>query len=288
MRATPALVLRVPSNEDPILTGAAGSAIRPTWLLGVCAAVACGGAWSVQAAGAPPAAAPAPAAVAAPTAPAAAAAAAAVDPGIAAVSARISGSRPADFRATPVAGIYEYRHGAEIIYVTQDGRFAFTGDLFSMADRVNITEARRKELRLKMLAEIPESQMVIFPAQQPKYTITVFTDVDCDYCRKLHSQIAEYNRLGVTVRYLAFPRNGPGTESWAKAQQVWCSADRRAALTRGQAVRAARCDDPVAREYALGRALGINGTPGIITTSGAMLPGYMPPDELVSELKSGA
>jgi thiol:disulfide interchange protein DsbC len=225
-----------------------------------------------------------PGAATATTAPAATAPAAG---GIAAVSARISGSRPEDFRATPVSGIYEYRHGAEIIYVTEDGRYAFTGDLFSMAERVNITEARRKELRQKLLADVPESSMVIFPAAHPKFTITVFTDVDCVYCRKLHSQIAEYNRLGVTVRYLAFPRNGPGTESWTKAQQVWCSPDRRSALTRaklGEALHVARCDDPVAREYALGRALGINGTPGIFTSSGDMLPGYMPPEELVSEL----
>lgn len=208
--------------------------------------------------------------------------------GVAAVSARIAGSRPEDFRVSPVPGIYEYRHGAEIIYVTEDGRFAFTGDLFSMADRVNITEARRKELRQKMLADLPESSMVIFAAARPRHTITVFTDVDCVYCRKLHSQIAEYNRLGITVRYLAFPRNGPGTESWTKAQQVWCATDRQAAMTRaklGEKLVAARCDDPVAREFSLGQAMGIEGTPGILTSAGDLLPGYLPPDVLIKELQ---
>ena len=208
--------------------------------------------------------------------------------GVAAVSARIAGSRPEDFRVSSVPGIYEYRHGAEIIYVTEDGRFAFTGDLFSMADRVNITEARRKELRQKMLADLPESSMVIFAAARPRHTITVFTDVDCVYCRKLHSQIAEYNRLGITVRYLAFPRNGPGTESWTKAQQVWCAADRQAAMTRaklGEKLVAARCDDPVAREFSLGQAMGIEGTPGILTSAGDLLPGYLPPDVLIKELQ---
>ena len=258
------------------------SASRPvsrSWLLlGACAAVASGWALYACAAGTPPAP------VAAPPA----AGATAADPSIAAVSAHIAGSKPEEFRTTPVAGIFEYRHGAEIIYVTQDGRYAFTGDLFSMADRVNITEARRKQLRSKLLAEVPESSMVIFAAAQPKYTITVFTDIDCGFCRKLHSQIADYNRLGITVRYLAFPRTGPGTESWAKAQQVWCSPDRKTALTRaklGEVLHVARCDDPVAREYELGRALGISGTPGIFTSDGDMLPGYVPPDELLGELK---
>ncbi|MFO1401574.1 MAG: DsbC family protein [Steroidobacteraceae bacterium] len=242
---------------------------RIPWLIAACAVLAAGWALRVAAAG-----------------PAGAEAAAAS--GVAAVSARIAGSHPEDFRASPVPGIYEYRHGAEIIYVTEDGRYAFTGDLFSMADRVNVTAARRKELRQKLLADVPESSMVIFPAAKPKYTITVFTDVDCVYCRKLHSQIADYNRLGITVRYLAFPRNGPGTESWAKAQQVWCSADRQSALTRaklGEKLQAARCDDPVAREFALGQAIGIEGTPGILTAEGELLPGYMPPDVLVSELQ---
>jgi thiol:disulfide interchange protein DsbC len=246
------------------------------WLLGACAALATG--WALLAAGAGTGAGAAPSA----------ADAAASATGVAAVSARISGSRPEDFRVTPVPGIYEYRHGAEIIYVTEDGRFAFTGDLFSMADRVNITEARRRELRQKLLADVPESSMVIFAAANPKYTITVFTDVDCVYCRKLHSQIADYNRLGITVRYLAFPRNGPGSESWAKAQQVWCSTDRKSALTHaklGEKVQAARCDDPVAREFALGQAIGIEGTPGILTSGGDLLPGYMPPEVLFSELQ---
>jgi thiol:disulfide interchange protein DsbC len=253
---------------------------RSPWLIGACAAVA--GCWALLAHAAGPGAVPAP------TAAVAAASTTGGAAEIAAVSARISGSKPEDFRVTPVPGMFEYRHGAEIIYVTQDGRYAFTGDLFSMADRVNVTEGRRKELRLKLLADVPESSMVIFAAPQPRYTITVFTDVDCGYCRKLHSQIAEYNRLGITVRYLAFPRDGPGTASWARAQQVWCSPDRKSALTRaklGEEVHAARCDDPVAREYALGRALGINGTPGIFTSTGDLLPGYIPPDELVSALR---
>lgn len=256
------------------------------WLIGACAVLAAG--WGLRAAvaaapGTTPATTPA---SATDTAPASAQGAAAS--GVALVSARIAGSHPEDFRASPVPGIYEYRHGAEIIYVTEDGRYAFTGDLFSMADRVNITDARRKELRQKLLAEVPESSMVIFAAAKPKYTITVFTDVDCVYCRKLHSQIADYNRLGITVRYLAFPRTGPGTESWTKAQQVWCAPDRQSALTRaklGEKLQVARCDDPVAREYALGQALGIEGTPGIFMPGGELLPGYLPPDVLLGELQ---
>jgi thiol:disulfide interchange protein DsbC len=208
---------------------------------------------------------------------------------LAAVAAHLPGAHPADLRTTPVPGIYEFRQGAELVYVTADGRYGFAGDLYRLGDRNNLSDARRRELRLDLLRGVPESSMVVFAPPQTRYTITVFTDVDCTYCRALHKQIAEYNRLGVKVRYLFFPRSGPDTESWSKAEQVWCSADRKAALTQaklGVALKSAVCKpNPVADDYALGRAIGLTGTPGIVTESGDLLPGYAPPDELVQELQ---
>jgi thiol:disulfide interchange protein DsbC len=147
-------------------------------------------------------------------------------------------------------------------------------------------------LRLALISAVPESSMVVFSPAAPKFTITVFTDVDCAYCRALHKQIAEYNRLGVKVRYMFYPRSGPNTESWSKAEQVWCSADRRAALTaakQGTALKAAVCKpNPVAEHYALGQSIGLSGTPGIITEKGELLPGYEPPDEMLQELQQEA
>jgi thiol:disulfide interchange protein DsbC len=141
---------------------------------------------------------------------------------------------------------------------------------------------------MKLIEAVPENQMVIFSPPQPKYTVTVFTDVDCAYCRELHRQIADYNRLGVRVRYVFFPRTGPNTESWFKAEQVWCSADRKAALTRaklGQALDAKPCNNtPVAQEYALAKAIGLDGTPGIIAANGALIGGYLPPSAMIEEL----
>ena len=113
----------------------------------------------------------------------------------------------------------------------------------------------------------------------------MFTDVDCQYCRKLHSDMAELNKLGVRVRYMFYPRTGPNTESWRKAEVVWCSADRNDALTRAKA--GAQLDmnktcgpTPVAREYALGQSIGVRGTPAIVTESGDFISGYMPPRDL--------
>ena len=241
-------------------------------------------------ASAPAVAAAAPAASEASSAPAPATLQPTSDAELAAVAAHIPGARPADLRATPIPGIFEFRQGAELVYVTADGRYGFAGDLYRLADRNNLSDARRRELRLDLLRNVPEASMVVFAPPQPKYTITVFTDVDCAYCRELHKNIAEFNRLGVKVRYLFFPRSGPNTSSWSKAEQVWCAPDRREALTeakRGVVLKSAVCNpNPVAAQYALGRAIGLTGTPGIVTESGDLLPGYAPPDELVQELQA--
>jgi len=205
------------------------------------------------------------------------------------IATHIPGTRPEELRASPVPGVYELTRGTDIAYVSADGKYAFSGDLYDLGSNNNLTEQRRRELRAKKVAAIPESLMLIFGPKDPKYTVTVFTDVDCPYCRKLHSQIAEYNRLGVRVRYLLFPRTGPNTPSWTKAEQVWCSADRNDALTRaklGQELKAKPCaNNPVAQTYALGRDFAVQGTPAIVMADGEMLPGYLPPDTLVQHLK---
>jgi thiol:disulfide interchange protein DsbC len=211
-----------------------------------------------------------------------------VDPRVA-IASRIPGARPEELRPSPIAGVYELTRGADIAYVTADGKYAITGDLYDLVSNDNLTEHRRRALRVKAITAVPESEMVVFGPAAPKYTVTVFTDVDCPYCRQLHGQIGEYNRLGVQVRYLFFPRSGPETASWTKAEQVWCPADRKDALTRaklGQELKTKPCaKNPVARTYALGKSIAIEGTPAIILANGELLPGYVPPDVLVQHLK---
>jgi thiol:disulfide interchange protein DsbC len=203
---------------------------------------------------------------------------------------KIQGSDAKDFAPTPIPGIYEYTKGADIGYVTADGKYYFGGDLYEIEAQNNLSEQRRSGLRVKLLASVAEKDMIVFSPKDPKYTITVFTDLDCTYCRKLHSEIAEINRLGIKVRYAAFPRTGPGTESWQKAEVVWCAANRGDALTRaklGQAIAGQSCPaNPVAREFALGNALGVNGTPGIITSSGRLIGGYEPPKRLLEDIRA--
>jgi len=214
----------------------------------------------------------------------------AADPRVALLKLLPAGSKLEDLRPAPIPGLYEYMQGAEVSYLTADGKFFIDGNVYDMKSRANLTEERRTQARLALISAIPESQMVIFAPKNPQYTITVFTDVDCAYCRKLHSEIAELNRLGIRVRYMFYPRTGPNTESWKKAEVVWCSANRNEALTRAKAGgvldMTKTCDaTPVAREYALGQSIGVRGTPAILTENGDYIAGYMPPHELVQELK---
>jgi thiol:disulfide interchange protein DsbC len=212
------------------------------------------------------------------------------DPRAALVKLLPAGSKIEDLKPSPVAGLYEFTQGAEVSYLTADGKYFIDGNLYDMSTRENLTEALRAHARQLLISALPESQMVIFSPKNPLYTITVFTDLDCQYCRKLHSEIAEFNKLGVRVRYVFYPRSGPNTDSWRKAEAVWCAADRNEALTRAKA--GAQLDTtkscgqtPVAREYALGESLGVRGTPAIFTENGDFINGYMPPHELLQELK---
>ena len=212
------------------------------------------------------------------------------DPRVALLKRLPPGSKIEDLRPAPIPGMYEFSEGAEISYITADGKFFIDGSVYDVDSRQNLTEIRKDQIRVALLAAVPESQMIIFSPKAPQYTITVFTDVDCGYCRKLHSEIGELNRLGIRVRYMAFPRSGPNTESWTKAQVVWCSSNRNDSLTRaklGGALDLSKVcsNDPIGREYELGQSLGVRGTPAILTETGDYISGYMPPAELVRYLK---
>jgi thiol:disulfide interchange protein DsbC len=192
-----------------------------------------------------------------------------------------------DVRASPMKGIYEVVMGADIAYVSGDGRFLIAGDMYEIGSRTNLTESGRQKARVQTLAKLDERDMIVFKPQTVKHTITVFTDVECGYCRKLHGEISQLNGLGVQVRYLAYPRAGPGTDDWRKMEAVWCSKDRKTAITdakAGKEVKAEQCAAPIAKQFKLGEQLGVRGTPAIFTNSGDYIGGYLAPAQMVQEL----
>jgi thiol:disulfide interchange protein DsbC len=210
----------------------------------------------------------------------------------AAIAKKFPGLKAEDVRASAMPGIFEVALGADTVYVSADGKYLIAGDMYEVDTRSNLTESGRADVRRKVLAEVDERDMIIFAPTKTKHTITVFTDVDCGYCRKLHGEIEELNKLGVRVRYMAYPRSGPGTEDWTKMEAVWCAKDRKAAITqakRGDSLRTTGCGaTPVAKQFELGEEVGVKGTPAIYTARGDHIGGYLPPDKMLEALEADA
>jgi len=180
-------------------------------------------------------------------------------------------------------GFYEAVINGEIIYFSADARYAMQGDLVSLESRTNLTEQRKVSLRKDILDQLDEKDMIIFEPEKTEHTLTVFTDIDCVYCRKMHSEMEQYNALGIRIRYVSFPRGGIGSASYDDAVTVWCAENRQDAMTRaksGEKLEAKTCENPVKAEYELGQKMGVSGTPALFMESGQMLPGYVPPERL--------
>lgn len=171
----------------------------------------------------------------------------------------------------------------QVVYFSKDARYVFQGDVIALDSRENITQLRRTGIKKEALASLNEDDMIVFEPKKTEHTLTVFTDIDCGYCRKLHEQMPEYNDLGIKIRYMAFPRSGPNSASFDKAVNVWCAEDRQQAMTdskAGNRVETEACDNPVAAHFEAGRRLGVEGTPALFLESGELLPGYIPPKRL--------
>ena len=188
-----------------------------------------------------------------------------------------------------IKGLYEVIVGANIFYVSEDGKYLLQGHLVDVAARKDLTEEKLSGTRLQAIEKIGQQNMIVFEPKASKYTVTIFTDIDCGYCRKLHSEIDQYLAQGITIQYLFFPRAGKGSDSYNKAVSVWCAKDRNAALTdakKGNTPAAKTCDNPVDEHMQLGADFDVKGTPMIVTEKGNIYPGYLPAKQLVEALES--
>ena len=196
-------------------------------------------------------------------------------------------------RPSPAPGIVEVQViNGPLLYATEDGGYFFlNGDLHqvSAAGAVNLTEERRSLARKEQLAAVSLEDMVVFsPKGETRDYVSVFTDVTCFYCQKLHREVDQLNAEGVEVRYLAFPRGGINSDGAKKLATAWCANDQQTTLTElkaGMDLPVNDCaDSPIAAQYQLGQEMGVSGTPAIITSSGMMIPGYRPAADLIVAL----
>jgi thiol:disulfide interchange protein DsbC len=187
---------------------------------------------------------------------------------------------------TPMEGVFEViMSSGEILFTDRTGQYLLAGEMYATRPEglVNLTADTRKRQVSQLVAGLPEDQMIVFAPDEVRATITVFTDVDCTYCRRLHHDIEQINARGIAVRYMAYPRGGAQSEAYPKMVSVWCSSDRQRAITQaknGQNLPPRDCVNPVLNQHALGNRIGITGTPAIILEDGTLVPGYMEVDRL--------
>jgi thiol:disulfide interchange protein DsbC len=207
---------------------------------------------------------------------------------------KLSGVEANDISDSPIKGLYQISLGSNVAYVTSDGRYLFRGDIYDASTSANLTEEMRSHARVAMLASVDPKSMIVFSPKdgKVKHTVTIFTDVDCGYCRQFHREIDKVTALGIEVHYLFFPRTGPNTESWEKAERVWCASDRNTALTKaklgGEVPKASCGNTPVEAHWSLGKRIGVRGTPSMFSESGELIGGYLPPATLAKALDESA
>lgn len=223
---------------------------------------------------------------------AAAAAAADADPKLAAVQEKVTSTfetvEAKHVSRSPVDGWYTIRKGSIVAYISEDGRYLLQGDLIDVERNINLSEVSRNDSRRELVAALPDDQAILFSPGDVKHSVTVFTDVDCFYCRKLHAEIDGYLEQGIEVRYVLYPLKGPASRTWATSEEVWCSRDRGKALTAAkldEEFQTSECDaSVVSANYVLGQDIGLNATPAIVLEDGSLIRGYQSPAALKARL----
>lgn len=193
----------------------------------------------------------------------------------------------AKITASPIPGLYMVMTPPQVFYIDAEVKYLVEGSIVNMDSKVNETTPFRRMATLMSVQALEPTMIKFSPEGKPKHVVTVFTDVDCFYCQKLHQEIAQYNKMGIEIRYLAWPRAGAGSPSYKKIESVWCADDKKKALTNaksGKNIQSKTCDSPVKQHLALGEMLGVRGTPAMVLETGELFPGYVPAKVLGPEL----
>ncbi len=195
---------------------------------------------------------------------------------------------------SPVPGLYRTQiAGGPVLFVSADGNYMLATDMYQIVpgNFVNLQEVERKEMRVELAAQLDKDHkdlIVYSPKGKVKGVVNVFTDVDCGYCQKLHKEIPELNKMGIELRYLAYPRAGIGSASYNKIASAWCAKDQNKAMDKlksRQNIETDVCDgNPVADHFLAGNKIGVNGTPALLLSDGTLLPGYLPAKDLAARM----
>ena len=190
-------------------------------------------------------------------------------------------------RKAQLPGFYEASLGGQPVVVSADGRYLMAGALWDLRHKRNLSEPLMADVRRDVLSALPPTRRFVFAAPEPRATVTVFTAIDCGYCRRLHEQMAAINAAGINVEYLLLAHGGPASPAHALAVSAWCAVDRADALTeakRGQQPAPNTCPNPIDEHAALARRLGVTTTPTVVASDGRVLGGFLTTPQLVDAL----
>ncbi|QLB19087.1 bifunctional protein-disulfide isomerase/oxidoreductase DsbC [Mannheimia granulomatis] len=194
------------------------------------------------------------------------------------------GATEVNISDSPLSGFKMATSNEGVVYISEDGRYVIQGKIFELKNgkAVDITNQA-------LLAELNSyhNEMIVYPAKNEKHVITVFMDITCHYCHLLHERIKEYNDLGITIRYLAFPRGGMNTQTAKQMEAIWTSSDKINALNeaeKGNLPTQLKTPNIVKKHYQLGVKFGVTGTPNMLTSNGELIAGYVEPKELAKML----
>lgn len=195
-------------------------------------------------------------------------------------------SEPTSVKLSKIPNMFEVMYGTEVVYFSADGKYFLAGDMIELDTRTNLSDLAKQSVR-KDIMDREDYKPVVFKAKDEKHKLTVFTDIDCGYCAKLHREMDQINAKGITIEYLMFPRAGVRSKSFEKAVSMWCADDPLQSMTDAKerrAIPSKSCDNPITAQYNLGKEVGVTGTPALVTSTGRLIPGYLPADRLAAML----
>ena len=206
---------------------------------------------------------------------------------------RVTSEPLAQPQETRVDGVYQTRIGNRYGYLIEGGRYIVIGEMIDLKMAQNLTELSHRNLVVEEFANFPSEGTIVFPAEkEERAVLNVLTDTSCGYCQVLHKEVKFLQAAGISVRYFPYPRGGSRGPGYDDLRRVWCSDDKREAMSiakkasPGELSENGACAEAEAvdKSYKLGNRLGINGTPALYAGSGAAFPGYVPYQQLGPQL----
>ncbi len=189
---------------------------------------------------------------------------------------RFPGIQVDGVRATPMAGIFEVQVGTDLVYTDAQVDYVLQGSLIDARARRDLTAERLEVLQQVAFDSLPLQDAIRQVKGTGARQVAVFEDPNCGYCKQFHRTLKDVD--DVTVYTFLYPILTP--DSSTKARDIWCAPDPALAwqawMVKGEVPAKAECDTPILANLALGRTLGVQGTPALFFADGTRVNGSLP------------